>query len=75
MRDTLNNLGSIWYHSEPSDIPYSPNYFLGWDFFHRFLQQDSSNYRQLKFKLFVIFVLAMNGKIIDFLIAAYFRIH
>ena len=21
------------YHSEPSDVPYSPNQFLGWDFF------------------------------------------
>ena len=29
----LNNLGSIWYHSEPSDVPYSLNQFLGWDFF------------------------------------------
>ena len=26
-------LGPIWYHSEPSDIPYSPSEFLGWDFF------------------------------------------
>ena len=26
-------LGSIWYPSEPSDVPYSPNQFLGWDFF------------------------------------------
>ena len=33
-------LGPIWYHSEPSEIPYSPNQFLGWDFFCRFLQQD-----------------------------------
>ena len=30
---THAHLGSIWYHSEPSDIPYSPNQFLGWDFF------------------------------------------
>ena len=29
----LNDLGPIWYHSEPSDVPYSPNQFLGWDFF------------------------------------------
>ena len=21
------------YHSEPTDVPYSPNQFLGWDFF------------------------------------------
>ena len=32
MSDPLNNLGSIWYHSEPSDFPYSPNQFLSWDF-------------------------------------------
>ena len=23
-------LGPIWYHSEPSEIPYSQNQFLGW---------------------------------------------
>ena len=23
----------LWYHSEHSDVPYSPNQFLGWDFF------------------------------------------
>ena len=27
------HLGPIWYHSEPSDVLYSPNQFLGWDFF------------------------------------------
>ena len=27
------HLGPIWYHSEPSDIHYSPNEFLGLDFF------------------------------------------
>ena len=38
------HLESIWYHhSEPSDVPYSPNQFLGWDFFCRFLQQDGSS--------------------------------
>ena len=30
---THAHLGPIWYHSEPLDIPYSPNQFLGWDFF------------------------------------------
>ena len=40
---THAHLKPIWYHSEPSDVPYSPNQFLGWDFFCRFLQQDSSN--------------------------------
>ena len=29
---SYTHLGPIWYHSEPSDIPYSPNQFLGWDF-------------------------------------------
>ena len=33
MSDRLNNLGSIWYHSEPSNVPYSPNHFLSRDFF------------------------------------------
>ena len=33
----------IWYHSEPSDVPYSPNQFFALDFFGRFLQQGSSN--------------------------------
>ena len=36
------HLGPIWYHSEPSDVPYSPNQFLDWDFFCYFLQQDGS---------------------------------
>ena len=30
---THAHLGPIWYHKEPSDVPYSPNQFLGWDFF------------------------------------------
>ena len=43
--EALNHarLGPIWHHSEPSNIPYSPNQFLGWDFSCRFLQQDSSS--------------------------------
>ena len=31
------------YHSELSDVPYSPNQFLGWEVFCHFLQQDGSN--------------------------------
>ena len=27
------HLGQIWYHSKPSDLPYSPKQFLDWDFF------------------------------------------
>ena len=30
---THAHLVPIWYQSEPSDIHYSPNQFLGWDFF------------------------------------------
>ena len=33
MRHPSNHLRSIWYHSEPSDVPYFPNLFLDWDFF------------------------------------------
>ena len=29
--------GLIWYHSEPSDVPNSPNQFLGLDFCFQFL--------------------------------------
>ena len=32
-RVTHAHLGLIWYHSEPSDVPYSPNQFLALDFF------------------------------------------
>ena len=30
---THAHLAPILYHSEPSDVPYSPNQFLSWDFF------------------------------------------
>ena len=30
-------------HSEASDVPYTPNQFLGCNFFRYFLQQDSSS--------------------------------
>ena len=39
---THAHLEPIWYLSEPSDVPYLPNQFLGWDFFCRFLQQTDS---------------------------------
>ena len=38
---THTHLGSIWYHSEPSDVPYSPNQFLGWDFFATFYSKTA----------------------------------
>ena len=44
MSDPFNHLGSIWCHSEPSDVSYYPNQLLGLDFFCRFLQQGCSNY-------------------------------
>ena len=43
-------VGPILYHSELSDVPNSPNQFLSWEFFCRFLQQDGSKtLQQLKF--------------------------
>ena len=35
-------LQSLWYHSEPSEVPYFLNQFLDWDFFCHFLQQGGS---------------------------------
>ena len=43
MSDHFNHLGSIWYHSEPHELTYTPNQFLAWDFFCRFLQQNGSS--------------------------------
>ena len=40
---THAHLGLIWHHSEPSDVPYSPNQFLALDFFCHFLQQHCSS--------------------------------
>ena len=34
---THGHLGPNWYHSEPPDVPYSPNQFLALDFFCHFL--------------------------------------
>ena len=51
---THAHLRQIWYDSEPSDVPYCPNQFLGWVFFCRFLQQDGSSifgYTKLTTKL------------------------
>ena len=45
---TLADLGPIWYLTEPSDVPYSPNQFLGWAFFPQFLQQTGSSYLFVK---------------------------
>ena len=52
-----HDLGSIWYHSDPSDVPYSPNQFLSLDFFCRFLQQEKTG--KIK-KTFVYFSQYLN---------------
>ena len=39
---THAHLGPIWYLSEPSDVPYSPNQYFGWDFFLPFLTVTGS---------------------------------
>jgi hypothetical protein len=33
MSDSFNHLGSIWYQSEPLEVPYCQNQFLCLDFF------------------------------------------
>ena len=44
MSELLNHLGSIWYHPEPSDVPYSENPQRPISWFGLFLQQnDCSN--------------------------------
>ena len=40
---TLNHLGSIWYHSEPSDVRYSENLLRPISWFGLFLQQNDFN--------------------------------
>ena len=37
-------LRSIWYPSEPSDVPYTPNQQLVMNYFGRFLQQEGSKW-------------------------------
>ena len=44
MSDPLNHLGSIWYHSEPSDVPYSKNLLRPISWFGLFLQQNDSKW-------------------------------
>ena len=42
MSELLNHLGSIWYHSEPSDVPYSENLPRPISWFGLFLKQNDS---------------------------------
>ena len=44
MSELLNHLGSIWYHSEPSDVPYSENLPRPISWFGLFLQPNESNF-------------------------------
>ena len=37
------HLGPIWYHSEPSDVPYSQNLLRPISWFGLFLEQNDSN--------------------------------
>ena len=39
----LNHLGSIWYHSEPADVPYSKNLLRPISWFGLFLQKNDSS--------------------------------
>ena len=53
MSDPLDHLESILNHSEPLEIPYSPNQEVVMHFFCRFLQQtDSSLYSALELNLY-----------------------
>ncbi len=48
---THAHLGLIWYHSEPSNIPYFLNQFLGWDFFLPLLTARFALDEKLKFSM------------------------
>ena len=39
MSDPFNDLESIWYHSEPSEVPYSQNQYLDRGFFATFYSE------------------------------------
>ena len=47
MSDPFNNLGSIWYQSEPSDFPIFQTSFWPWTFCCLFLQHNSFNSKYL----------------------------
>ena len=56
MIDPLIHLGSIWYRSEPSDIPYFPNQFLDWDVFATSYSKMALSTPSKKFGINVCFV-------------------
>ena len=49
MSDPLNHLESIWYHSEPSDVPYFENLLRPISWFGLFLQQNDSRSTSVPF--------------------------
>ena len=54
------HLGPIWYYSEPSDVPHSPNQFHDLGFFCQFLQQDCSSsccWAKFTFSNFLLLIL------------------
>ena len=59
MSDTLNNLGSIWYHPDSLEVPYFPTSFLVWTFFPRFLQQTGSSEKSTLFGTFITLTLTL----------------
>ena len=62
---THAHLGPVWYHSEPSGVPYSPNQFLGLDFFCHFLQQDGSNVFRSYDESYHVIGLNMSDSLVD----------
>ena len=58
---THAHLGPIWYYSEPSDIPYSSNHFLGWYFFCCFLHQDGSILRAVRSSFIISLGVVINS--------------
>ena len=47
----LNHLESIGYHLKPSDVLYSQNQFLGWDFFDTSYSKTALRSHCLKIKM------------------------
>ena len=56
------HLGPIWYHSEPSDVPYFQNLLRPNSWFALFLQQnDSSNRVWLSYFTYLLYHLMSNS--------------
>ena len=61
---THAHLGPIWYHSEPSDVPYSPNQFLGRDFFSASYSSSYFIYFVFNVKKFNVLILLVSKYLI-----------